>query len=89
MEAEEAAKKEREEQVQSWKKKVEEVGEGTEELGGRITEKKVFLASIEEKQKGLEGQIQNLSETQRTLREQIFKKVKGIRECREEAALPS
>ncbi len=84
-ETEEAAKKEREEQVQSWKKKVEEVREGTEELGGKITEKKVILASIEEKQKGLEGRIQNLSETQRTLREQIFKKVKGIRECRGEA----
>ena len=83
-EREEAAKKEREEQVQSWKKKVEEIGAGAEELGGRITEKKVLLASIEEKQKGLEGQIQNLSETQRTLREQIFRKVKGIRECREE-----
>ncbi|HXX36293.1 MAG TPA: chromosome segregation protein SMC [Thermodesulfobacteriota bacterium] len=84
-ETEEAAKKEREEQVQSWKKKVEEVREGGEELGGRITEKKVFLASVEEKQKGLEGQIQNLSETQRSLKEQILRKVKGIRECRLEA----
>ena len=84
-ETEEAAKKEREEQVQSWKKKVEEVREGGEELGGRITEKKVLLASVEEKQKGLEVQIQNFSETQRNLREQILKKVKGIRECREEA----
>jgi chromosome segregation protein len=84
-ETEEAAKKEREEQVQSWKKKVEEVREGGEELGGRITEKKVLLASVEEKQKGLEGQIQNLSETQGTLREQILKKVKEIRKCREEA----
>jgi chromosome segregation protein len=64
---------------------VEEVREGGEELGGRITEKKVLLASVEEKQKGLEGQIQNLSETQGTLREQILKKVKGIRKCREEA----
>jgi len=85
METEEAAKKEREEQVQSWKKKVEEVREGGEELGGRITEKKVLLASIEEKQKGLEVQIQNFSETQRSLREQILRKVKGIRECRAEA----
>jgi chromosome segregation protein len=84
-ETEEAAKKEREEQVQSWKKKVEEVREGGEELGGRITEKKVLLASVEEKQKGLEGQIQNFSEAQRNLREQISKKVKGIRECREGA----
>ena len=80
MEREEAAKREREGQVQLLKKKVEEVGEGTEELGGKITEKKVFLASLEEKQKGLEGQIQNLSDTQRTLKEQIFRKVKGIRE---------
>ncbi len=85
-EREESEKKEREEQVQSWKKKGEEVGEGGEELGGKITEKKVFLASLEEKQKGLEGQIQNLSETQRTLKEQVLKKVKGIRECRGEAS---
>jgi len=85
MEREETAKKEREERVQSWKKKVEEIGEGTEELGGKLTEKKVFLASLEEKKKGLEGQIQNLSENQRTSKEQIFKKVKGIRECREQA----
>jgi chromosome segregation protein len=85
MEREETAKKEREDRVQSWKKKVEEIGEGTEELGGKLTEKKVFLASLEEKQKGLEGQIQNLSESQRTLKEQIFKKVKEIRECREQA----
>ena len=86
MEREESEKKEREEQVQSWKKKVEEVGEGGEELGGKITDKKVFLASLEEKQKGLEGQIQNLSETQGILKEQILKKVEGIRECRGEAS---
>ena len=82
-EAVEAAKKESEEKVQSWKKKVEEVQEGEEELGGRITEKKVVLASIEEKQKGLEAQTQNLSEMQRNLREKIFKELKGIKECRE------
>ncbi len=85
MEREETVRKEREARVQSWKKKAEEIGEGTEELGGKITEKKVFLASLEEKQKGLEGQIQNLSENQRALKEQILKKVKGIRECREGA----
>ncbi len=84
MEREEAAKKEREEQVQSLKKKVEEVGAGTEDLGGTITEKKVFLASVEEKRRGLEGQIQHLIETQRSLREQISKKVEGVRECRRE-----
>jgi chromosome segregation protein len=85
MEREETVKKEREERVQSWKKKTVEIGEGTEELGGKITEKKVFLASLDEKRKGLEGQVQNLSENHRILKEQIFKKVKGIRECREEA----
>jgi len=85
MERGEIAKKEREDRVQSWKKKVEEIGEGTEELGGKLTEKKVFLASLEEKKKGLEGQIQNLSENQRTSKEQILKKVKGIRECRGQA----
>ena len=85
-EREESEKKEREEQVQSWKKKAEEVGEGGEELGGKITDKKVSLASLEEKQKGLEGQIQSLSETQRTLKEQVLKKVEGIRECRGEAS---
>jgi chromosome segregation protein len=86
MEREEAKKKGGEEKVQSLKKKVEEVGEGTEDLGGTITEKKVFLASVEERKRGLEGQIQNLSETQRSLREQIFKKVKEVRECRVEGA---
>lgn len=85
MEKEEAVKQEKEEELQSLKKKGGEVREGGEELGGKITEKKVYLASLEEKQKGQEGQIQNLSENQRTLKEQIFKRVKGIREYREEA----
>jgi chromosome segregation protein len=86
IEIEESARKEREEQVQSWKKKVEEVREGNEDLGGKITEKKVFLASIEEKQKGLESQVQSLLENQKTLKDQIYKKGKGVRKCREEAA---
>ncbi|NWG01842.1 MAG: chromosome segregation protein SMC [Syntrophaceae bacterium] len=83
-EKEEVAKKEQEEKVQSLKKKVEEVGEGTEDLGGTITEKKVFLASVGEKKKGLEVQIHNLSEAQRSLKEQISKKVNDVRECRVE-----
>jgi chromosome segregation protein len=86
MEREEAARKEREDQVQSLKKKVEEVGGGTEELGGKITERKVLLASMEEKERGMEGQILNLSENLKTLHEQIIKKVKGTKECREESA---
>jgi len=84
-EREEAAKKEREAGLSSLKKTVEEVGEGTEELGGKITEKKVFLASLEEKQKGMESQLFHLFESQRTLRDQIVRRVKGIRECRHES----
>ncbi len=84
MEREEASRKEKEEQVQLLKTKVEEVGGGGEELGGRITELKVLLASIEEKQRGLESQMVKVSENLRTLREQIIKKVNGTRACREE-----
>ncbi len=85
MEKEEAVKQEREGELQSLKKTVEEVREGTEELGGKITEKKVFLASIEEKQRGMEGQLFHLCENLRTLHDQILKKVTGIRECRRES----
>lgn len=81
---EEATKREREEQVQSLKKNVEESREETEQLGGKITDKKVFLASLEEKLKGMEAQILHLSETKGVLKEQIFKKVQGIRDCRQE-----
>ena len=84
MEREESIKQEKEEELQSIKKKVEEVSGGTEELGGKITEKKVFLASIEEKLRGMEGQILNLSENIRTLHDQIIKEVKEIRACRKE-----
>jgi chromosome segregation protein len=86
IEREEAIRQKKEGELQSFKKRVEEVREGTEELGGKITEKKVYLASLEEKKRGLEGYLQNLSENQRILRDQVFKKVKGIREYREEAA---
>jgi chromosome segregation protein len=85
MEREEVSRKEKEEQVQSLRKKVEEVGEGTEELGGKITEKKIFLASLEEKKRGMEGQILQLTETQKALRDQNSKRIKGIRTCREES----
>ncbi|OGP75475.1 MAG: chromosome segregation protein SMC [Deltaproteobacteria bacterium RBG_16_49_23] len=86
MEREEAAKKEKENELQSLKKTVEEVREGMEELGGRITEKKVYLASIEEKQRGMEVQLLNLSENIRALREQIIQRARGIRASREEEA---
>jgi chromosome segregation protein len=85
MEKEEASRQNKEGELQSLKKTVEEVREGTEELGGRITEKKVSLASIEEKQRGMELRILNLSENIRTLREQVMDRTKGIRASREEA----
>ncbi len=86
MEREEAAKREKEEELQSLKKTVEEVSEGTEELGGRITEKKVYLASIEEKQRGMEVQLLNLSEHLRTLRGEVAQRTKRIKTSREEEA---
>jgi len=86
MEREETLKQEREEELESLKKTVEEVREGTEELGGRITERKVISASLDEKRKGMEGQIIHLSENLKTLKEVILKKVAGIRECRKEGA---
>ncbi len=79
----ETAMREGEEGVQSSKKRVEELREETEQLGREITEKKISLASLEEKRKGMEDQRLRLVETQRTLKEQILKKVKVIRECRE------
>ena len=84
MEQEERVKQEREEGLQSLKKTVEEVREGTEDLGGRITERKVLFASIEEKQRGMEAQMANLTENLRVLHDQIIKKVKGIRDSRNE-----
>lgn len=84
IEREEAIKQEREGELQSLKKTVEEVREGTEELGGKITEKKVLLASIEEKERGTEGKLFHLCENQKTLHDQIAKKIVGIRECRRE-----
>jgi len=86
IEREETVKQEKEEELQSLKKTVEEISGGAEDLGGKITEKKVFLASLGEKKRGMEAHILHLSETQRSLKEQIFKKVKGIRDCRAEAA---
>jgi chromosome segregation protein len=86
IESEQTIQQEKEGELQSLKKTVEEVREGTEELGGKITERKVFLASLEEKKKGMEGQSLHLSETQKAFKEQIVKKVKGIRGFREEGA---
>jgi chromosome segregation protein len=84
MEAEKATQKEKEEKVQALKLKVEELRKETDQLGEKITGNKVFLASLEEKQKGVKDQIIHLSEAKRTLKEQIRKKVRGIKEYRKE-----
>ncbi len=86
IEREEAVRQEKEGGLQSLKKTVEEVREGTEDLGEKITERKVLLASIEEKQRGMEAQMFHLTEKVRELQEQILKKVKGIRGSRNENA---
>ena len=57
--------------------------EEMERLGHEITEKKVSLASLEEKRKGMESHRIRLTETQRTLKEQILKRVRAVREGRE------
>lgn len=81
----EKLRQQKEDELQSLKRTFEEIGEGTEELGGKITEKKVILASIEEKQRGLDQQIIHLSENLKTLRDLVRKKVREIRKCREES----
>jgi len=83
METGETARRQREDRVQSLKRMVEEVQEENERLGGEITERKVFLASLEEKRKGMEAQMERLSGTGKALREQILRRMKGIREDRE------
>jgi len=86
IEREEATRREKEDELQALKKTVEEVREGTEELGGRITEKKVSLASMEEKRRGMDVQTSHLSERIRTLREQVLQRVEGIRVSRKAKA---
>ncbi len=84
MEREEAVKKERESELQSLKKTVDEVREGTEELGGRLTERKVILASLEEKRRGMETRLLDLSESLKTMHAQVLRKVSEIRAHRRE-----
>ena len=87
MEREEAAKKEREEEVQSLKKKVEEV-ERRDRRTGRKDHGEEGLPGFHRGETERDGRsdAQSLRESQRTLNDQIIKKVKGIRECREESA---
>ena len=76
MGAGEATKQQGEEQVQSLKKRVEDLREESDRLGAEITERKVFLASLEEKQRGMETQRLTLSNSQKTLKEQILRRMK-------------
>lgn len=85
LEETERLRQQKEEELLSLKRTVEEVREGTEELGGRITEKKVILASIEEKQRGLDQQLLHLSENLKALRDLVRKKGREIRRCREDS----
>jgi chromosome segregation protein len=82
LESGEIVKREGEELAQVLRTKVGEAGEAVEELGREMTEKKVTLASLEEKQRGIETQMGNLSGTLQALREQIHRKAEGIREAR-------
>ena len=85
MEVEETTQQEREASVQSLKKREEDSRAEADQLGGKITEKKVFLASLEEKLKGMEAQMLHLSEAKGALKEQILKKIREIRGCRVES----
>ena len=83
MGAGETTRREQEDRVQSLKRMVEEAQEENERLGGEITERKVLLASLEEKRRGMDAQMEQLFGTRRALREQILRRMKGIREDRE------
>jgi chromosome segregation protein len=80
----ENAKREGDEKVQSLKSHVETLREQSDRLGAEITEKKVLLASVEEKQKGMESQQAALSESLRTVKGQILRKGSGIKAGRQE-----
>ena len=81
-EIKETMKRSGEASVQSLKNEVDGLREKTEQLGREITERKVILASLEEKQKGMENQMLNLGIAQKTLKEQVLRKLHGIREGR-------
>ncbi|MGQ9508242.1 MAG: chromosome segregation protein SMC [Thermodesulfobacteriota bacterium] len=85
----EELREQKEEELQSLKRTVEEIREGTEELGGRITEKKVLLASIEEKERSLHSEILHLIENQKALRDLVKRKVREIRRGQQEATFVS
>jgi chromosome segregation protein len=83
-EGQEVRRMEQEEKVQCLKRDTEALSAETEQLGGAITERKVRQASLEEKQRGLEAQGHHLSESLAQQREQILKKIREIREGRQE-----
>jgi chromosome segregation protein len=86
VEVQELLKLEQEEKVQCLKRDTEALRTETEQLGGEITEGKVRLASLEEKQRGLETQSLRLSESLAQQKEQILRKIREIREGRREVS---
>ncbi len=86
VEAQELLRMEQEEKVQCLKRDTEALRAETEQLGGEITERKVRLASLEEKQRGLEAQGRRLSESLAQQKEQILRKIREIREGRREVS---
>ena len=84
IEAREMRRKEQEERVQSLKRDTEALRTETEEVGGKITERKVLVASLEERQKGMENQIHHHSESLGQQRDQILRRIREIREDRKE-----
>lgn len=85
----EMARREQEERVQGLKTLVGKVQEENERLAREMTERKVLLASLEEKRKGIEFRRDQLEITCRALREQISRKMVAIREGREKMHLLS
>ena len=84
IEVQELRRKEQEERVQCLKRDTEALRMETEDVGGKITERKVLLASLEERQKGLENQIRHHSESLAQQKEQILRRIRDIREGRKE-----
>lgn len=79
----EMARREQEERVQGLKTLVGSVQEENERLAREMTERKVLLASLEEKRKGIDFRRDQLRSASRALRDQISRKIVAIREGRE------
>lgn len=79
----ETARREQEERVQRLRTLVGSLQEENERLAREMTERRVLLASLEEKRKGIDFRRDQLQKTSKALREQISRKMATIREDRE------